>query len=173
MHQAEEDLLVLAAQDGDQEAFTKIYQLYQQPLLRYAFKVCNNRESAQDAVQEAWIKLAKSIRKLDDPSALRSWLYRLVRFSSIDLMRKLNRHKENAVVFEEGRYSDTNEEPSNDDELRLAINRLPTIEKQMIHLFYLDELKIREIAIVLGIPDGTVKSRLNRARRLLKQRFNH
>ncbi len=118
MHQAEEDLLVLAAQDGNQKAFNMIYQRYQKSLLRYAFKVCNNREISQDAVQEAWLKLAKSIRKLDDPSALRSWLYRLVRFCSIDLMRTLNRNKVNEEIFEEGRYSDANEENLSDsDEL--------------------------------------------------------
>jgi len=127
MLQAEEDLLVLAAQDGDHSAFEYLHKKYHKPLLRYAFKVCQNQEIAQDAVQNSWLKLAKNIRKLKDPRVFR--------------------------------------------ELRYAINRLPSIEKQMIHLFYLEELKISEISMILGIPVGTVKSRLNRARKQLKQKF--
>ncbi|MBL4827395.1 MAG: sigma-70 family RNA polymerase sigma factor [Spongiibacteraceae bacterium] len=174
MHQAEEDLLLLAAQDGNQKAFHMIYQKYQKPLLRYAFKICNDRGLSQDAAQEAWLKLARNIRKIHDPRALRSWLYKLVHWSSIDLMRKANRCQENEAIFEEERYTSTNEiNLSDPDKLKLAINRLPSTEKQIVHLFYLDELTINEIAIVLRIPGGTVKSRLNRARKLLKQRFNY
>jgi len=57
-------------------------------------------------------------------------------------------------------------------DLREAINRLPGIEKQIIRLFYADELKIREVAKVLDVPIGTVKSRLNRARNMLKSNFD-
>lgn len=58
-----------------------------------------------------------------------------------------------------------------DETLSTALSRLPNIEKQIIHLFYLDEMKIAEISIVLEIPTGTVKSRLNRARQMLKQKY--
>lgn len=54
----------------------------------------------------------------------------------------------------------------------IAIDKLPKVEKEIIHLFYLDEMKVAEVAIILGIPTGTVKSRLNRARALLKQKCN-
>lgn len=173
MHQAEEDLLVLAAQKGNKKALNLLCDKYHNALLRYAFKVCNDKEIAQDAVQESWIKFAKNIRKLNDPRALKSWLFRLVRWSTIDLMRDANRHQgneQNSVELADEETRENNGDKS--DELMLAINRLPAIEKQMIHLFYLDELKISEISAVLDIPSGTIKSRLNRARTLLKQKFD-
>lgn len=174
MHQAEEDLIVLAAQSGNQKAFYYIYQKYYKSLLRYAFKICNDKDLAQDAAQEVWIKFAKGIRKLNDPRALRSWLYRLVRWRTIDLMRISDRYESNEYLLDNEKISQSNEESTySSDDLMLVINRLPSIEKQMIHLFYLDELKVSEIASVLDIPNGTVKSRLNRARKLLRQKFDH
>jgi RNA polymerase sigma-70 factor (ECF subfamily) len=173
MQQAEEDLLILAAQDGSQKAFNLLYRRYHKSLLRYAWKVCDDREIARDAVQEAWLKFAGNIRKLEDPRAFRSWLYRQVRWCAIDLLRVVKRHSENAEIFEEELHADARDSGSEDKgELKLAIKRLPAIEKQMIHLFYLDELKVSEIAVVLDIPVGTVKSRLKRARDLLRQRFD-
>jgi len=70
----------------------------------------------------------------------------------------------------EPELSDDNSEQQ--ESLNAAINRLPSLEKQMIHLFYLEEMSVRQVAQVLRISEGTVKSRLNRARRLLKERFD-
>ena len=165
--------MVLAAQTGNQQAFNLICRHYYKSLLCYAFKVCNDKEIARDAVQDAWLKLSRNIQKLEDPRAFRSWLYRLVRWCAIDLMRESNRYKSNEETLNNEQYFDAGEENNDESEsINLAINRLPSIEKQMIHLFYLEELKISEIALVLDIPTGTVKSRLKRARELLRQKFN-
>ncbi len=172
MLQAEEDLLVLAAQDGNHKAFHMIFQQYQKPLLRYAFKVCGDKEISQDAVQEAWIKFAGTIRKLDDPRALRSWLYKLVHWRIVDLVRAEHNHRKSEQVFEDEKHDCAIEETQTRNEsLNIAIDCLPSIEKQVIHLFYLHELKVNEIAMVLRIPAGTVKSRLNRARKMLKEKY--
>ena len=173
MHQAEEDLLVLAAQSGNQKAFNLIYKNYHKALLRFAYKISGDQEIAQDAVQEAWIKTSSGIRKINDPRAFRGWLYRLVRWRTTDLLRQTSRHKNDTEVFDDDKHGESLEASVNQsDELNAAINRLPPLEKQMVHLFYLDELKVGEIAMVLDIPGGTVKSRLNRARKLLKQKFD-
>lgn len=173
MNQAEEDLLVLAAQNGNQQAFALIYQRYQKLLLRFAYKICSDQEIAQDAVQEAWIKSASSIRRLHDPRALKGWLYRMVRWKTTDLIRQASRLQERTEEYDDSRYErELTSAVDESEELTTAINRLPSLEKQMIHLFYLDELKIDEIAVVLDIPKGTVKSRLNRARKLLRQKFD-
>ncbi|MEX0902803.1 MAG: sigma-70 family RNA polymerase sigma factor [Pseudohongiellaceae bacterium] len=170
MHQTEEELLVLAAQDGSDRAFSLLFHRYQKALLRYGFKVSGDGEIAQDAVQDAWLKLAKNIRRLDDPRAFKSWIYQLVHWSCIDLLRatkhsKLYQDLSDDIVVTSDRANEQ------DDLLSVAISRLPGPEKQMIHLVYLEELSVKEVAKVLKISEGTVKSRLNRARRLLKERF--
>lgn len=172
MNQAEEDLLVLAAQNGNQQAFGLIYQHYQKLLLRFAFKICNDKELAKDAVQEAWIKSASSLRRLDDPRVFKSWLYRMVRWKTTDLIRQKSQQQARVEEYQDERYEQQlSDAVDTSEELTAAINRLPALEKQMIHLFYLDELKISEIAVVLDIPVGTVKSRLNRARQMLRHKF--
>lgn len=172
MHQAEEDLLVLAAQDGNRKALNMLCRRYQKPLLRYAFNLSKDSDIAHDAVQEVWIRLAKNIRRLKDPRALRFWLYQLVRWRSLDIMRKQNKTNNAEEQFDEQHHQAVdNKNTGVGEDLKAAINCLPKIEKQMIQLFYIDELRISEIAKVLDIPSGTVKSRLNRARNLLKEKF--
>jgi len=172
MLQAEEDLLVIAAQDGNHKAFEILVLRYQKPLVRFAYKISNDRDLACDAVQDSWIKSTKNLRQLKDPRAFKSWIYRLVKWRVTDLLRVQVKNKarfdneinDNLVV--ENQVSSDSQ-----NDLSMAVNRLPAKEKQMIHLFYLDEMTIAEVAIILEIPAGTVKSRLNRARKLLQQKF--
>ena len=178
MNQAELDLLVLAAQQGNNKAFGFLFKHFHQPLIGFAFKLSNNKDFANDAVQDTWIKVSKNIRQLNDPRAFRSWLYKLLRWRIIDYQRKLA--KESISIDDDSKFNDSNEEaiyleehPQKDETLVMAIERLPAIEKQMIHLFYLQELTISEISIVLDIAAGTIKSRLNRARKMLKQKYEN
>ena len=172
MNQAEQDLLVLTAQNGNQQAFGLLFKFHHKPLVRFAIKICNDPELSNDAVQDAWIKIAKNIRQLKDPRAFRSWLYRLVRWKLNDLLRKRCREGNQLAELNEEIESDLAEnKPYEDETLSNALYRLPYIEKQIIHLFYLDEMKIMEISTVLEIPIGTVKSRLNRARKMFKHKY--
>ncbi len=172
MNQAELDLLVLTAQSGNQQAFGLLFKFYHKPLIGFALKLSSDSELSKDAVQDAWIKAAKNIRQLKDPRAFRSWIYRLVRWKLTDLLRKRSREDCQLEQLNEETASNLVENNTNEDEtLSTALSRLPDIEKQIIHLFYLDEMKTAEISIILEIPAGTVKSRLNRARQMLKQKY--
>lgn len=171
MQQAEEDALVMAAQNGNQRAFEMIFRRYQKPILRYAFKVCRDRQMAEDAVQDSWITLAKSLKRLRDPRAFRSWLYKTVHWRLMDLMRVDSSRTQNEDEFDDQLHSVSTDKISGVSDIGEALNRLPLVEKQIIHLFYLDELKLAEVAVVLDIPIGTVKSRLNRARNMMRERF--
>lgn len=177
MLQAEEDLLVMTAQSGNHKAFNALVIAYQKPLLRFAYKLGNDHELANDAVQDCWIKISKNLYQLKDPRAFKSWIYRMVKWRTTDLLRVKNNDKTiSEDKFIEEAIVDNSSQKNNQSELSSAINRLPEIEKQMIHLFYLDEMKLTEISLILDIPVGTVKSRLNRARKLLqhklKQKFD-
>ncbi|SFB79871.1 RNA polymerase sigma factor [Pseudoalteromonas denitrificans] len=177
MHKAEEDLLVIAAQQGNEKAFTFLCKYYQTSLSRFAFKLCGDRHQAQDAVQDAWIRIAKKLKTLDDPRAFKSWIFKAVRWCTYDLMRKSLRNEADCqqdislenITAPEGDEIGKSEHFTT---LLSLIEQLPEIDKQAVYLFYLEEMKISEIAQVLQIPSGTVKSRLNRARKILHERFN-
>ncbi len=172
MNQAEEDLLVIAAQSGDRKAFAQIYQHYRPLLVRFAFKVCGDESLAQDATQEAWLATATKIRHLRDPRAFRCWIYRQVRWRLLDVLRKSRR----SIPLDEQGDTDLDtklleQQIEQSRDLSNALQRLPRLEREIIHLFYLDDMSVQEIALIIQVPQGTVKSRLNRARRLLKQKF--
>jgi len=178
MIQAEIDLLVISVQQGNKQAFTLLYRFYFKPLLGFSFKLGNDKEIANDAVQESWIKVSKNIRQLEDPRTFKSWIYRLVRWKTLDLIRtrvkqseRYESFDESAQLIEQSSQNKLSSEPGLDDDLALAIKSLSKVEKEIVHLFYLDDLKISEIAVVLNIPAGTVKSRLNRARNQLKTKY--
>lgn len=169
MNQAEEDLLVMAAQSGNVRAFEYLFRHYHRPLLRFAGRHGADPELAQEAVQEAWIRIAGKLRRLNDPRAFRSWLYRQVRWRVLDGLKKPRLPVE-ALKAEAAAEQAAACEPAPEsvNALGQAIKKLSEIDRVTLDLFYVQELKIQEIAIVLEIPEGTVKSRLNRARSQLR-----
>jgi len=169
MNQAEHDMLVIDAQDGSRRAFDVLVRHHHQNLLRFAYSLCWDAALAQDAVQDAWIKVAGRFRALDDPRAFRGWLYHAVRWRVVDLQRKRYRDDQ-PLEGDEGSRDKTAERDTRID-LAAAIYGLPDKERQVLQLFYVSGLTIPEIVLVLDVPAGTVKSRLHRARGFLKDHF--
>ncbi|NVJ96722.1 MAG: sigma-70 family RNA polymerase sigma factor [Alphaproteobacteria bacterium] len=171
MNRAKEDLLVLAAQDGDQRAFDALYRHYSGPLSRFAYRLCGNEQVALDAAQEAWITLSKSLRGLKDPRGFRLWAYKTTRWRTMDLLRKMPTTTELAAAEQLADPSAGAGEIATSDQLARHLAALPAAEKAVLTLFYLEELTVAEIAVVEEVPVGTVKSRLNRARSRLRDRL--
>ena len=170
MQQAEIDLAVMRARQGSEQAFGRLFEHFNPAVLRFAYRLGSDTELARDAVQEAWLEIARTMRRLHDPRGFRSWLFRLVRWRVLDHVRKSGKHGRNRVDLEPDEMPAT--QPSAEPtELIEQINQLPALEQQAIHLYYLEQLTIAEIAIVTEVPPGTVKSRLHRARKHLKQRL--
>ncbi|MCL1131355.1 sigma-70 family RNA polymerase sigma factor [Shewanella sairae] len=127
-------------------------------------KLCGDIYLAEDAVQSALLKLSKTISKLRDPAAINTWVFKLVRWQVLYMLKLQNRYR--SMEDTEPLYS---EDQLEQYDLAKAIAALPDIEGQVICLFYLAQLELNEVAAVLEIPTGTVKSRLFRARARLKQ----
>lgn len=138
-------------------------------LLRDATYLTGDAEAARDVAQEAWIGIARGVRRLQDPARFRSWAHRIVVHKSRDWIRR-ERAKRHAVQ----RAADQAEQPAaeqpRDDiaRLRAALAELPADQRTVLSWFYLEEMSVREIAAALSIPAGTVKSRLYHARNALR-----
>lgn len=172
MNQAEHDMLVIDAQDGSRRALDALVRLHQRDLLRFAYSLCRDTSLAQDAVQDAWMQIAGRLRRLDDPRAFRGWVYHAVRWRVLDRVRAP--HGRAAGLDAVAEPADPCVDADRRDrrlDLGVAIAGLPVIERSVLQLFYVAGLTIPEIAAVLEIPPGTVKSRLHRARNQLKQQF--
>ncbi|MFW6347710.1 MAG: RNA polymerase sigma factor [Cyclonatronaceae bacterium] len=132
---------------------------------------------SEDLAQETFLKAAKSLHQYQETASLYTWLYRIARNTCIDEMRKLRRKRRNAPEqeFEDGRFSPP---PANTIERReqhalfhKVLAGLPDEARELIILKDLDALKYEEITEIMQMPEGTVKSKLFRARLLLKKRM--
>ena len=176
-----DELLVLEAQGGDERAFAELVERWQPRVLRHAFELTGRHELAADAAQESWIAVAKGLRRLADPACFPRWLLRIVSHKSVDAVREVARRRKltEQAAAESPRTSDAARPAlgAADDEiddvgaLRQAIARLPGDERALVSMFYWDQRLIAEIAHILDIPLGTVKSRLHRVRLALKERL--
>ncbi len=167
MTQTSTALLVIAAQQGDKQAFVALCEHYYQASFRFAFKLSQSEHDAADIAQEVWSKVAKDIRALLEPSAFKAWLFRAVYRRFIDLTRRQKKELLMEVVPEQTIEQTPNIEAGLD--VLTLIARLPEAERHTVYLFYLEELTIGDIASVLETPVGTIKSRLHSARNKLSE----
>ncbi|WP_290620849.1 MULTISPECIES: RNA polymerase sigma factor [unclassified Arsukibacterium] len=175
MQQAQLDLLVLAMQDGDKRAFGLLYQHYHRDLRRFAAYLLANPTVAEDLVQNVWLKVSRRIARLNDPAVFTSWLYRAVRWEVLDYQKQAVNCKQQTIDSEAlaAQVSPANSLHHTDDigDLSKALALLAAEERLVLQLHYLHELELSQIALIVDIPLGTVKSRLHRARQQLYQQL--
>jgi RNA polymerase sigma-70 factor (ECF subfamily) len=168
-----DEWLVLRCQGWDTEALRELVARYEQRIWRHALHLTGRRDAARDVAQETWLAIVRGLPRLRDPASFRTWAYRIVARRSADWIRRQQRdrarQRQPAPQFETPTGSDRN--LVDDDELaalREAIRTLPAHHRSVLDLHYRDGLSVAEIAVVLGIPPGTVKSRLHHARQTLR-----
>ena len=148
--------------------FDKIYDKYADKLYAAAFNICGQQQDAEDAVQEAMIRLYNSDRDFESEEHIKAWLLRVVINAAKSTKRLFwNRNRSS---YEEYMDSLTFEEPS-DRTLMDEVLALPEKYRIVIHLFYYEEYKIKEIAHILKLSENTVKTRLLNGRKLLKTKL--
>lgn len=171
------ECLVLDAQAGSAAAFTDLHGLWREDLRRLALVRVERPEAADEVQTEVWLAIARGLRRLDDPACFPRWAFRIVERRSADWIRRrtLARRRETAAASLTDELSPaplTAAEPPDDVlRLRAAIARLPAGQRELLHLYYELERSVGEIAEVLGLAPGTVKSRLFSARETLRHQL--
>jgi RNA polymerase sigma-70 factor (ECF subfamily) len=172
-----DELLVLQAQGGDADALAAIVRRWQGRLARHAFHLLGSAEDATDVVQETWLAVVRGINGLDDPACFPRWVFSIVSRKCADCIRHWQRDRMLVTGLASNRPAPAT--PVTESELvhlRAGLQRLGGERRALLSMAYLDGLSIIEIATVLGVPPGTVKSRLYHARQELKEmleRSNH
>ncbi|MBR3640474.1 MAG: RNA polymerase sigma factor [Oscillibacter sp.] len=166
-----------AAKNGDGEAFTQLVALYEKKVFSQALWVCGDRRLAEDAAQEAFLSAWQGLPFFRGESAFSTWLYRLTANACNDLLRKEGRQRA-ASLDELGETvaSDGADAPQEQAErsekrecVRRALARLSAEHREILILREMQELRYDEIARVLSLDAGTVKSRIHRARQALRE----
>ena len=167
----EDELLVVRCQLGERAAFEELIQRWHPPLWGYLRRVAGNDDAARDVIQDVWVRVLRGIGRLREGSRLRPWLFGIGRRVLMDRLR----HQYASRIDDSFDVSELAGDVENDDlEQEIAameheLARLPVTEREVLTLFYLRELSLAEVSEVLGVPVGTVKSRLFRARQLLRR----
>jgi RNA polymerase sigma-70 factor (ECF subfamily) len=172
----EDELLVVRCQLGEREAFDELIHLWHGPLWGYARRVTGTDDAAGEVVQDVWIRVLRGIGRLRDGSRLRPWLFGIARRTLMDRFRQQYAAPSISDV-DVGEMEDlaAGSSPSvqeDIDAMEGALTRIPVIEREVLTLFYLRELSLADVSEILGVPAGTVKSRLFRARQMLRRELD-
>lgn len=156
----------------DPATFERVVEAHYESLYRFAFSLTGQESEAWDLTQEAFRRLARKGSLLRDPAKAKSWLFTTLYRQFLDLCRARHRHPEVEMAEAEA------ELPVNQPELadrmdaetaRQALSRVDTVFRVPLVLFYLGEHSYAEIAQILGVPIGTVMSRIARGRAQLRK----
>lgn len=158
-------------------SFEQIVDAHYKGLYRFALSMCRREATAQDLVQQTFLQWARKGHTLRDGSKVKTWLFTTIYREWLAVARKEKKHEE--VEFDPDLHGAAqNDEPGKDprfDALMLhsALERLDAAYRTPLVLFYLKELSYRDIAETLGLPIGTVMSRLSRAKDKLRDILRH
>lgn len=164
---------------GDSSAFEGIVRRWQGPMVNLAYRFCRDRSRAEDMAQEAFLRAYRGLAKWRRDAAFSTWLFAV----ATNLYRsELRRIPMGAVSIEEiaelsdsragPRAMDTRlDEEDRDRTVRCAVDALPSKYREALILFYFQGMDVPATARSLGLPEGTVKARLFRARKLLQKKL--
>jgi RNA polymerase sigma-70 factor (ECF subfamily) len=174
--QIKDERLALRCRLGEPAAFAELVGTMERPLLYFARSIVHDDEAALDVLQTVWMTAFREIRRLEEPAALRSWLYRITRGRAVNHVRRdvsrANAERSLADEAEEAAPA-PHEEPRFDAEDAAALHRalgvLDVRHREVLVLHFLEDMPVDEVAAVVGCPSGTVKSRIYHAKRALKE----
>ena len=174
-----DELLLRKAQHGDPEAFEQLITPLEQLIWRICWHYTGNRESAEDCGQETMIRIWRSLDSYRGDCALESWAYRIAANCCMDYLRKKKRDKSVSMEpMQEQGFDPADPSPGTEEQvvaadeqkrLREAITLLPEDQREALIMTQLEKVPYEEAAKLLGVSEGTIKSRVNRAKARLKE----
>ncbi|NOZ12290.1 MAG: sigma-70 family RNA polymerase sigma factor [Acidobacteria bacterium] len=179
MDVTEELQVIDAVLKGDADRYEALVNRYQKPIINFIFRMVGNYEDAAELAQDVFIKSYVSLAGFNRQYRFSTWLFRIATNRTIDFLRK----RKVAVVSMEGDYEDYTPQYKSDGSSPLdtlednrvkallgdAIQQLPAEYREVIVLYHVNEASYEEIAEITGLPLGTVKNRIFRARKMLKK----
>lgn len=157
------------AKDGDKPSFDDLIRLCVPDMFRIAMSILRNKDDADDAVCEAVAAAYENISKLKNCEFFKTWIIRILINQANSALKKRN----NVIYFNETvsepRYKDVYE--LSNEELNAAVACLRPELRIVVTLYYFEDMKIKEIASALHVPQGTIKWRLSKAKSILKQKL--
>lgn len=164
-------ILIIQYREGNTSLLPILIKRYHKIFCENAYWITKDKERAKDIAQEVWIIIINKLDTLENVDSFKSWAFRIIYNMAIDAVKQRKKESENLKSFgiiESVKKSSEGESNPIHISLLKAIKKLPKQKQDIIRLFYSEGYSIIEISTFLGIPIGTVKSRLFKAREKLK-----
>lgn len=155
----------------DRELYVVIIKRYQEKLLRYSKNLIKDESKATDVVQDSFIKAFINLNGFDIKKKFSSWIYRIVHNEAMNILKKSQRETslpENFDTSSDENIQDNFEQKEIVSEVEKCLEEIPVMYSEPLSLFYIEEKSYEEISDILRIPMGTVATRINRAKKLMK-----
>jgi RNA polymerase sigma-70 factor (ECF subfamily) len=171
------DEIVERCKDQDRQAQKELFERFAPKMMSVCMRYCRNEDDAKDVLQDGFVKIFTKIKSFKGESRVETWMARIMVHTSLNFIqrvRKANLFVEfnpEMEVKDEG-YEADQEQPEVKEVMK-AVNELPEIYRIVINMYAVDGMGHKEIANILGITEGSSKSRLSRGRQLLKKQFDN
>jgi len=169
------ELLAIRCQRGEPGAFRELVSTWERPLLFYIRRLLGSQEVEWDVLQEVWLRAFKAIGTLREPRLLSIWLYRIARRAAMRHLRDtysdpaIDQTVADLDALEVEIDQRLNFSADDAQQVHLALRQIPLAFREVLTLHFLEDMSVAETAAVIGIPPGTVKSRLFHAKRALRE----
>jgi RNA polymerase sigma-70 factor (ECF subfamily) len=163
--------LVVRAQLGDRQALGDLVERWHLPVWRYVRRMLDGPGPADDVSQEVWAAALRGLPRLQQPDRFAPWLLTIARRAVLNRVREKYGTPEPAELDTDTVSADESADVVDRVEIAAGLAALPVREREVLVLFYLHDLGLEECGQILEIPPGTVKSRLFRARRMLREQM--
>jgi RNA polymerase sigma-70 factor (ECF subfamily) len=167
-----QELLAIRAKRGDHEAFAEIVRTFERPMFYYVRRLVENDEDAWDVLQQTWVKAFRGLSSLRETKRFRIWLYAIAHRTVMSHYRAAYRSQavlDEAFGPEAPAEADAAPNPEDAERVHLALGQLDPDFRAVLTLRFLEQLSVEETAEIMGVPSGTVKSRLFHAKKALKK----
>jgi RNA polymerase sigma-70 factor (ECF subfamily) len=163
----EDDVQPLLRARRYREALERLLDLYENKVFRMAVMMLKDAGRAEEVTQDIFLKLWQALPAYDGRASPSTWLYTIARNTCLSAVRAESYRR--TATLDDSPDPASSSPPSPDLALEQCVSRLPQAQREVITLFYLEEKNIKEVAKLLDLPVGTVKSHLHRARRALSE----
>lgn len=171
----------IKAGDPDSTAFTELMNLYYNSLFSLAHRLLKNRQECEDMIQETFIRVLLYIDKYDESKKFTTWIHQITKNLCLDLIRRKKARPlpltgDDDAVLPNLRASTLSPEEEclereQAEEFRTLLSTLRAKDREILYNRYMDDLSLTEISKLTKLPEGTIKSRLSRARQQLKKKW--
>jgi RNA polymerase sigma-70 factor (ECF subfamily) len=163
--------LVIEVRSKDKERYIDVVKRYEEKLMRYVTYLIGDEEKAKDVVQDSFIKAYVNLNGFDTKKKFSSWIYRIVHNEAINSVKKY--HKE--VPLKQDMDFESGEDIEHDftkkeiiEKAHICLQEMPMMYSEPLSLFFLEDMPYDQISDILRLPMGTIATRINRAKTLMK-----